>query len=252
LEDELGLRLADPEGNWRERPDMNPHGTQTFRASIVARARFIEDLVGEQAGLGVDQYVILGAGLDTFAQRQPDVAARLTVFEVDQAATQSWKRQRLLELGLQVPPGLRFVPVDFEAGSWLDQVKAAGFDAARPAVVASTGVTMYLTKAAIADTLRQIATLARGSTLAMTFLLPLEFAAPEERAAFAAAKQGAKRSGTPFVSLFTPSDMMDMARVAGFRHVDYVSGAMLAERYFANRSDGLHPGGSEAILVAET
>ena len=172
LEDEIGLQLAAPDDGWRRRPDMDPDGTRRFRASIVARARFIEDLVAEQAGRGVGQYVILGAGLDTFAQRRPEIASRLRVFEVDQPGPQAWKRQRLIELGFGVPEWLRLVPVDFEAGgSWWEQLAAAGFDPRQPAVVASTGVSMYLTKDAIAATLRQVAALARGSTLAMTFLL---------------------------------------------------------------------------------
>src|ERR1700684_552628 len=83
FEDEVGLQLADPDDGWRSRPDMDPVGTSWFRASIVARARLIEDLVAEQADRGVAQYVILGAGLDTFAQRRPEIASRLSVFEVD-------------------------------------------------------------------------------------------------------------------------------------------------------------------------
>jgi len=93
LEDEIGLRLADPPPGWQARPDMDPVFTSGFRAAIVARARFIEDLVAERAGLGTGQYVLLGAGLDTFAQRRADLAARLVVFEVDQPGTQAWKRQ---------------------------------------------------------------------------------------------------------------------------------------------------------------
>ena len=84
LEDEIGLRLVAPDGDWRHRPDMDPHFTRYFRASIVARARFIEDLVVEQTGHGVGQYVIPGAGLDTFAQRRPEIAAGMRVFEIDQ------------------------------------------------------------------------------------------------------------------------------------------------------------------------
>ncbi|MBO0692849.1 MAG: class I SAM-dependent methyltransferase, partial [Acidimicrobiaceae bacterium] len=83
IEDEVGLALVDPPEGWRDRGDMHPQGTAGFRASIVARARFIEDLVTEQVELGVDQYVILGAGLDTFAQRRTEIAERLHVFEVD-------------------------------------------------------------------------------------------------------------------------------------------------------------------------
>src|SRR6266700_648063 len=182
LEDEIGLRLSAPDDGWRRRPDMDPQATSGYRAGIVARARFIEDLVTEQSGHGVAQYVILGAGLDTFAQRRPEIAARLRVFEVDQPGPQAWKRQRLIELGFGIPEWLRLVPVDFETGnSWWERLKIAGFDAGQPAVVASTGVSMYLTKDAIAATLRQIAALAPGSTLAMSFLLPPELADPEVR-----------------------------------------------------------------------
>src|SRR5262249_4542931 len=142
---------------------------------IVARARFIEELVAAQADQGVGQYVLLGAGLDTFAQRRPEIASRLRVFEVDRPGPQEWKRQRLVELGYGVPSFLRLVPVDFEAGaSWSERLASGGFEASRPAVVASTGVSMYLTRDATAATLRQIAALAPGSTLAMTFLLPVD------------------------------------------------------------------------------
>jgi methyltransferase (TIGR00027 family) len=115
IDDEIGLQLAAPDAGWQERPDMSPF-TRPFRASIVARARFIEDLVEEQAARGIAQYIILGAGLDSFAQRRPELAARLLVFEVDQPGPQEWKRQRLHDLGFGIPPFLRFVPVNFEAG----------------------------------------------------------------------------------------------------------------------------------------
>ena len=193
LEDEIGLKLLAPETGWRSRGDMDPQFTRPFRASIVARARFIEDLVVEQAGRGFDQYVILGAGLDSFAQRRPDIASRLRVFEIDQPGPQAWKRRRLVELGLGVPDWLRFVPVDFEGGeSWRQRLVTAGFDESKPAVVVSTGVSMYLTKEANAATLRQVAALALGSTLAMTFLLPLEMANPEVRPGLEMAEKGAQ------------------------------------------------------------
>jgi methyltransferase (TIGR00027 family) len=254
LEDEIGLRLVAPDDGWRRRPDMDPHATSLFRAAIIARARFVEDLVEEQAGHGVGQYVILGAGLDTFAQRRPEIASRLVIFEVDHPAPQTWKRRRLIELGFGIPEWLRFVPVDFEAGdAWWQRLAVAGFDAGKPAVVASTGVSMYLTKDAIAATLRQVAALAPGSTLAMTFLLPLEFADPEVRPWLQLAEKGARASGTPFISFFTPSEMLTLACEAGFRGVQHVSAAALSRRYFAGRTDGLHPpNNSEELLVATT
>jgi methyltransferase (TIGR00027 family) len=253
LEDVVGLKLADPDEGWRGRPDMSPF-TRSFRAAIVARARFIEDLVEEQAAHGVGQYVILGAGLDTFAQRRPEVASRMVVFEIDQPGPQAWKRRRLVELGFGVPSFLRLVPVDFEAGdAWWERLAASGFDSARPAVVASTGVSMYLTKEAILATLRQVAALAPGSTFAMSFLLPIEMADPEIRPGMERAAAGARASGTPFISFFMPEEMLTMARAAGFREVRHVSAATLGDRYFAGRTDGLRPpNNSEELLVATT
>jgi methyltransferase (TIGR00027 family) len=253
LEDEVGLRLAAPHDGWRGRPDMDPRGTSGFRAAIVARARFIEDLVAEQAGHGVTQYVILGAGLDTFAQRRPEIATRVRVFEVDQPGPQAWKRQRLIELGYGIPDWLRLVPVDFETnGSWWEQLSAAGFDPGQPAVVVSTGVTMYLTKDATAATLRQLAGLAPGSTLAMTFLLPTELLDDADRSGFQASENGARASGTPFISFYTPPEMLASAREAGFKDARHVPGTLLAERYFADRTDGLRPSSGEDLLVATT
>jgi methyltransferase (TIGR00027 family) len=253
FEDALGLRLAEPHEGWRSRPDMNPQFTRSFRASIVARARFVEDLLAERAGDRIQQYVILGAGLDTFAQRRPEIASRMRVFEVDKPDAQAWKLQRLHDLGFAMPDWLRFVPVDFEAGgSWSDALEAAGFDGGSAALVASTGVSLYLTKETVAATLRQVARLAPGSMLVMTFILPLELAEPDERPGFEAAIRGARASGTPFVSFFTPEEMLALARDAGFRTVEHVPASALADRYFANRRDGLRPGSAEALLVAST
>ena len=253
IEDKLGLELAAPDDGWRSRPDMSPF-TRPFRASIIARARFIEDLVTAQVARGVGQYVILGAGLDTFAQRRPELASRLVVFEIDRPGPQAWKRQRLIDLGLGVPSYLRFVPVDFEAGdAWWERLAAAGFHAERPAVVASTGVSMYLTTHAITATLRHVAALAPGSTLAMSFMLPIEMADSEVRPGIERAMAGARASGTPFISFFTPAEMLTLARDAGFKEVQHVSAAALAQRYFAGRTDGLRPpDNSEELLVATT
>lgn len=253
FDDTVGMTLAAPGEGWRDRPDMGAF-TRPFRASILARARFIEDLVEERAASGVDQYVILGAGLDTFAQRKTQLASQLRVFEIDQPGPQAWKRQRLIDLGFGIPPHLQLVPVDFEAGdAWWERLAAAGFDATRPAVVASAGVSMYLTRDAIVQTLRRTAALAPGSTLAMTFMLPIEMLGPDIRPGVERAAAGAKASGTPFLSFFMPDGMLELAREAGFKRARHVSAATLAERYFANRTDGLRPpDNSEELLVAET
>ena len=253
FEDVIGLRIAAPGDGWRNRPDMSAF-TRPFRASIIARARFIEDLVAARVARGVAQYVILGAGLDTFAQRRAELTSRVRVLEIDQPGPQEWKRQRLVDLGLGVPSFLKLVPVDFEAGDrWWERLVAAEFDSQRPAVVASAGVSMYLTREAIFATLRQVAKLAPGSALAISFMLPIEMAEPEVRTAIERAAAGAQASGTPFISFFTPTEMLHLAREAGFSTVEHISAATLAKRYFSGRTDGLRPpNNSEELLVAMT
>jgi methyltransferase (TIGR00027 family) len=250
LSDEVGIKLLAPADGWQQRPDMHPENTKTFRASIVSRARFIEDLVIDEQARGCKQYVLLGAGLDSFAQRRPEIASKLQVYEVDQPGSQAWKRQRLIELGYGMPAWLHFVPVDFEAGSWWQQLLAAGFDPGQRAVLTSTGVSMYLTHEAIAAMLRQVATLAPGSKFAMTFMLPMDMAGPEERIAREFAERGARANGTPFISFFRPEEMVAFARQNGFKDARYVAASELGQRYFAGRGDGLQPPISEALLVA--
>nr|WP_280267401.1 class I SAM-dependent methyltransferase [Nocardia wallacei] len=250
--DEVGLRLLAPAAGWQDRPDMDPRTIAPMRAGIVSRARFIEDLVAERAARGVDQYVLLGAGLDTFAQRRSALAAGLTVFEVDQPGPQAWKRQRLTELGYGIPEWLRLVPVDFEVDSWWDRLTAAGFDPGRPAVVASTGVTMYLTREANIATLHQISSLAPGSSFATTFMLPIDLVGPAEQDLRRFAENGARAAGTPFLSFFRPEEMVALAKEAGFAAARHISPDELTARYFAGRADGLRPAESEQILLATT
>ena len=253
IEDEVGLRLADPAEGWRQRPDMDPEGTRGFRGGVVARARFVEDLVEAQFRRGVMQYVILGAGLDSFAQRCGDRFAGLRIFEVDMPGTQAWKKQRLADLGLGTGAELRFVPVDFEAGElWWEKLAGAGFDSAKPAIVASTGVSLYLSRDAIVATLRKAAMLAPGSTFAMTFYLPLELVEAAERPLLAMVIQRARAAGTPFLSFFRPSEIQALALEAGFKKVEHVSRAGLIQRYFLGRRDGLLPASGEEFLIATT
>src|SRR6185312_12802094 len=221
LEDEEGLKLIAPPDDWQQRPDMK--FTKRLRASVVARARFIEDLIIEQSKQGITQYVILGAGLDTFAQRRPDIASTLQVYEIDQPNTQTWKQQRLIELGFGIPEWLHFVSVNFETSSWWEQLLKTEFDITKQTVVSCTGVSLYLTKDAIISTLKQIATLAPGSTLAMTFYLPMELLNEEDKPLQQIAEKGAREAGTPFVSFFTPNEILALAHDAGFKEATTLS-----------------------------
>jgi methyltransferase (TIGR00027 family) len=253
FEDEVGLKLLGLDESWKQRPDMNPDWTRGYRAAIVARARFIEDSLIEKTEQGINQYVILGAGLDSFAQRRADIAAKVKVFEIDEPQTQAWKRQRLLDLKLGIPDFLKLVPVDFESGeSWLEKLKISGFDKNKPAFLSSTGVAMYLTREANLDSLKKIASLPPGSTLAMTFMLPTDMVAAEERPQYEMVQERARASGTPFLSLFRPSQILDLAREAGFKEVRHVSREDLINRYFIGRTDGLMPATGEEFLLATT
>ncbi len=245
LVDTIGLQLLAPAPDWRARDDMDPAFTRGMRAWVVTRSRIVEDLVRDN---GTGQYVLLGAGLDTFAQRHPDAAA--TVFEVDEPGPQQWKRERLAELGM-LTDRQRFVPVDFETdGDWLARLRALGFDGGRPAVVSSLGVSMYLTREATAATLATVAGLAPGTVFAMTFQPPTEELSGADRRAREISMAGAARGGTPFVSFYTAGAAVDLAREAGFTQARVISTEDATERYFAGRPDRLAPAHGEEMLIA--
>jgi methyltransferase (TIGR00027 family) len=248
LEDETGLKLIAPSDGWQERPDMK--FTKRIRASIVARSRFIEDLMIEQSKKGINQYIILGSGLDTFAQRRPDIAANLQIYEIDQSNTLAWKERRLIELGFGIPDHLHFVPVNFESSSWWQELSKTNFDFKKPAVVACTGVSLYLTSEAINNTLDKIALLAAGSKLAMTFYLPVELLDDEDKPMQKIAEHGALNAGTPMISFFTPDEIGSLAKAAGFTDVNTITTKDMEQLYFANRPDGLSPASGEIFLLA--
>jgi methyltransferase (TIGR00027 family) len=251
LDDTPGLLLADPDPGWRDRPDMDPDATRGARAGMVGRARVVDDLVTEALDGGVTQYVLLGAGLDTYALRHPDLGAHQHLFEVDRPGTSAWKQRRIAELGLPTPPGLRFVPSDFESErSWWDGLLAAGLDAGRAAVVSSTGVSMYLTREANTATLACLARLAPGSTVAMTFQPPSELLSEQERRFRDVSAAGAAAGGTPFLSFFAPDEIVALARSAGFREARVLGADEINARWFAGRPDGLCVTRAEEFLLA--
>jgi methyltransferase (TIGR00027 family) len=158
-----------------------------------------------------------------------------------------------MTLGYAIPEWLRFVPVDFEAGaSWWDELVAAGFDPERRAVVACTGVSMYLTKDATTEMLRHIAALAAGSTLAMTFMIPFDMLDDDDRAGVQIAADGAQRSGTPWISFYRPDEILALAHQAGFREATHMTAKEVADRYFEGRIQGLRSSSGEDFLLAQT
>ena len=249
IEDEIGYELIKPEKDWQQRPDMK--FTQRLRTSIVARTRFIEDFAKEQIKKGIKQYIILGSGLDTFAQRNPEIITAIDIFEIDQADTLAWKEEKLTETGYTISQNLHFVPVNFESSSWWEELLKNKFDIHSKTFVSCSGVTLYLTKEAIVDTLHKLTLLSSGSSIAIAFYLPLELLDEEDRPMQEIANKGAKESGTPFVSFFLVEEVEEIAKEAGLKNIQTISSTDMIDRYFKNRTDKLLPASGEYFLVAE-
>ena len=220
------------------------------RAQLVLRHRFAEDELAQAAAQGVQQYVALGAGMDTFAWRQPPFAAGLRLFEVDQPGTQAWKRARLAAAGLADPPNVRWIPLDFERASLADGLAAAGFDAARPAFFSWLGVIMYLTWPAAAAVLRFVAALPRPSGIVLDFVLPDEALAGDDRAALQRVAAGIAARGEQVGLRLLPEELSARLRDLGFSRVALLMPEEANARYFAGRSDGLRVPGYAPLVSA--
>jgi methyltransferase (TIGR00027 family) len=211
--------------------------TRPLRAQIVGRSLFAEEMLAKAVARGVDQYVLLGAGLDTFAYRNP--YPQLRVFEVDNPNSGQWKRERLAVNAIPVPASVSYVAIDFERETLHDALQRGGFDLRKPAVFAWLGVTIYLTRDAILTTLKAVASLAKGTEIVFDYgeprdALPAEFQArmQERMAALASI-------GEPWISFFKPAEMAALLRESGFAATEDLDGYDINVRWFSNRADGL-------------
>jgi methyltransferase (TIGR00027 family) len=252
MDDWLALDLAGPQGRElfeRLRTQFPRASSLAFSRWVCVRARYAEDMVAAAANRGIDQYVILGAGLDSFAYRRDDLVGRLTVFEVDHPATQAAKRARLAELRVELPAALTFVPVDFERQSLRDQLASSGFDFGKPSVVSWIGVTMYLTQEAIDATLEALAGCAGGTRVVLTYNQPLS-ALSGFSAEVAATFSGlAGELGEHFVSVFLPQEIERVVAAHGFVDVCQFGAEEALATYFGGRSD-VSLAGAQRLLTA--
>jgi methyltransferase (TIGR00027 family) len=220
-----------------------------FSRWMCVRARFPEDIVQQAAADGVRQYVILGAGLDSFACRRHDLLDRLRVFEVDHPASQRWKRRRLAELGVDSPTGLVFTPVDFERQTLREGLAEAGFDFRQLAVFSWVGVTMYLTLDAINATLAMMAGCRPGTRVVLTYNQP-QAALAGTTAQIAATFAGiAAEIGEPFVSRFLPGEIDQLLREHGFGEIAGFGPHEARETYFQGRTD-IDIAGAQRLIAA--
>jgi len=254
FEDPLALRILkldrasvqDQNQTWLEDTPLS----RVLRASLAARSRYAEDKLHVAVEQGVDQYVILGAGLDTFAYRNPNVENGLHVYEVDHPLTQTWKCNRLKDVGISIPTNLAFAPVDFETRTLEDGLREAGFDFGKRAFFSWLGVTMYLTSSAINSTLRFAATLPAGSGLVFDYMLSPSLLSPKARVVFDGLAHRVALLGEPFQTFFSPSSLVSDLRGIGFNLVKDVGPEEMDARYFKDRSDQLRVGKLAHVMDA--
>ena len=208
-----------------------------LRAFAAVRSRYVEDRLAEFVARGGSQYVVLGAGLDTFAYRNPYPGLR--VFEVDFPATQQDKRAMLAEAAITVPGSLTFVPLDLEHHTLAEDLAAAGFDADRPAFFGWLGVIPYLPLETFRATLCTIARLPADSGVGFDYALAPETLSTAGRTAFDALAGRVAAAGEPFQLFFTPEELERELRRAGFKRFEQLDYQQLNERYFRDRADGL-------------
>jgi methyltransferase (TIGR00027 family) len=229
---------------------LNDPMSRGLRAALVVRSRFVEDELARCVAAGVRQYVLLGAGLDTFAYRNSYSDEDLRVFEVDHPGTQRWKQQLLAEASIGVPPSLTFVSVDFERDDLGGALRQAGFRADQAACVSWMGVTMYLTADAVLRTLRTVAGFAAGSCLCFDYRVPATMLNPIERVVSDVMGQQVAALGEPWRSTFDPTQLQSQLLELGFSSAESATADDLNMRYFARRKDGLRTGGSVRIICA--
>lgn len=223
-------------------------GSRTMRAFMVARSRYAEDKLAAAVRNGVRQYVVLGAGLDTFAYRNPFPDVR--VFEVDHPATQTWKRERLQAAGIELPKQFAFVAVDFEKQILDAELAAAGFKRAEPAFFSWLGVTPYLTRPAFEGTVRFVATMPAGSGMAFDFAVEPSALGFLERAALDELSRRVAATGEPFQLFFDPPALEDELKSMGFSEVERLNADEINARYFTDRSDKLRVRGGLGQLLS--
>ena len=222
-------------------PDFALALRRSVTAAVINRSRYLEDEVDEAVRRGVSQYVILGAGLDSFAYRRPELANVLHVFEVDHPATQAWKRARLRAAGIELPANLSLVPVDFERESLIDNLRMSGYRTDAPGLFSWLGVTMYLSSDAIFGTLRAVAALAPGTEIIFEYSVPIDLVDEQTQRLLAAAMAAAQARGEPQISFFEPAKLAEQVRKIGFAQVSDFGPEDAEARYFKGRTDGLRP-----------
>jgi methyltransferase (TIGR00027 family) len=236
LDDPIAVPLIGPGFDRDMERAMHPVA-RDFRLFMASRSRYAEDQLAAAVALGVTQYVVLGAGLDTFAYRNP--FPQLHVFEVDFPATEQWKHELLAESKIEIPNNLTYVPLDFEHQTLAEGLAEAGFDAGSPAFFGWLGVVPYLTLEAFRSTLAMIGTLPTGTAVSFDYVFSPDTLSPKRRQIFDTLAKRVEAAGEPFRLFFAPDELEGELRRAGFQRIEQLDSDGLNELYFKDRADGL-------------
>ncbi len=250
LTDPVAVPILGPQAAAGIRAEAEKHNSpfgRAMRSFMVARSRYAEEQLQAAVSAGVNQYVILGAGLDTFAYRNP--YAQLKVFEVDHPATQEWKRYQLAQALIEIPPSLTFVPIDFEKQTLSEGLSQTTFDFTKPAFFSCLGVTPYLTLEAFRSTIQTIAAMPEKSGVTFEYALDRTLLSFREKLAFDVIAERVAQAGEPFQLFFAPEALEQELRSAGFTRIEELTASDINDRYFRDRRDGLQLQGGVARLI---
>jgi methyltransferase (TIGR00027 family) len=254
FDDPLALPIVGKENASALQTDPRQYETTSLssylRAFVAGRSRYAEDELALGVRRGIRQYVILGAGLDTFAYRNPYPEGALHMFEVDNPATQTWKRERLKEIGIAIPSDLTFAPVDFETRTLVEGLRSAGYDPGRGTFFSWLGVTEYLTTEAVMATLRFIAAAPVGSEVVFDYMVAPSLLNPAQRSPFEALAERVASVGERWQTFFDPGLLMRDLRAMGFGYVEDNGPEEINRKYFENRKDGLRVGSLSHLMNA--
>jgi methyltransferase (TIGR00027 family) len=249
FDDPLALTIVGARVEAAIRANRGPSPIATFRSFVAVRSRYAEDELARAVARGVRQYVILGAGLDTFAYRNP-FSPRLRVFEVDHPATQAWKRTRLGETGIAIPASLTFAPIDFETQTLAGGLAQAGFKADEPTFFSMLGVIVYLTRDGAMGTLKFVASLPAGTELVFDYAIPPTALGEADRKIHDDTTGPLIARGEPWLSYFTPPALAADLRGVGFARIEDLGPDEIHDRYFKDRTDGLRVNGLARLVKA--
>jgi len=253
LDDPFALRIIGAKAESELRSNTAQFRKSRFmRAFIVLRSRYAEDELARAIQRGIRQYVILGAGLDTFAYRNPFPESRLHVFEVDHPATQSWKHARLREADIAIPDSLTFAPIDFEQQTLAEGLSRAGFKVNEAAFFSLLGVVVYLTKPAVMETFKFVASLPSGSEIVFDYSILPSALSQIQRSVREAGARRVAAIGEPWITYFDPSALASELRGMGFKQVEDIGPEEANNRYFKDRSDSFRIWGTGRLMKART